>query len=184
MRRGGDRSLTRATARVSCHGLAKSVNNNTALKLSQQPHTGWMVDGWTRLFFLPSNPPIPFLLSSPPPPERQRFPAHAKTFRRIDRAHRNCNQTESRAEQSRWGREKKKLILLLLLYQPELTPDNLSVTVSKQINKMCRLFDVCWGLLRRPTTKKERRRRRKTRNVLWVTRQSPPAQLVCCCCCC
>jgi hypothetical protein len=105
MRRGGgDRSLTRATARVSCHGLAKSVNNNTALKLSQQPHTGWMVDGWMDgpgYFFFLLTPPIPFLLSSPPPPERQRFPAHAKTFRRIDRAHRNCNQTESRAEQSR-----------------------------------------------------------------------------------
>jgi hypothetical protein len=101
---GGDRSLTRATARVSCHGLAKSVNNNTALKLSQQPHTGWMVDGWMDgpgYFFFLLTPPIPFLLSSPPPPERQRFPAHAKTFRRIDRAHRNCNQTESRAEQRR-----------------------------------------------------------------------------------
>jgi hypothetical protein len=102
--KGGDRSLTRATARVSCHGLAKSVNTNTALKLSQQPHTGWMVDGWMDgpgYFFFLLTPPIPFLLSSPPPPERQRFPAHAKTFRRIDRAHRNCNQTESRAEQSR-----------------------------------------------------------------------------------
>lgn len=171
MRRGGDRSLTRATARVSCHGLAKSVNNNTAPKLSQTaPHrldAGWMDGPGYFFFFFP--PPIPFLLSSPPP-ERQRFPAHAKTFRRIDRAHRNCNQTE--LAERRVGREKKKLILLLLLYQPELTPDNLSVTVSKQINKMCRRCLL--GSLK-STNNQERR---KTRNVLCVTRQSPPARLV------